>query len=108
MKGKEEDDDDKPKSVNESTQLINLSAHVELEQQPNYAGYQLMQVKEAAYSMELTILQIIICFVLFQKRSLFHIGGFWDYYVQFPITKMISSFYLWRIKNYRLEPCLLG
>ena len=89
MKEKEEDDEAGPKSVNESTQLIDWPAHVEWKQQPNYAGYQLMQVKEAAYSMELAILQIIICFVLFQKRSLFHIGGFWDFYVQIPITKII-------------------
>ena len=94
MKGKEEDDDDKPKSAKESTQLINLSAHVELKQQPNCAGYQLMQVKEAAYSMELTILQICYMFRPFLERSLFHIGGFWDFYVQIPITMMTSIFYL--------------
>ena len=34
MKGEEEDDDAKPKPVNESTQLIDWSAHVEKEQQP--------------------------------------------------------------------------
>ena len=67
MKGKEEDDDGKPKPANESMQLIDLSSHVELQQQPNCVGFQLMQAKEAACSMELTILQT---------------------YVQIPITKM--------------------
>ena len=70
MKGKEEDDDGKPKSANESMQLIDLPAHVELQQQPNCAGFQLMPVREAACSMELTTLQT------FSERNLFHIGGF--------------------------------
>ena len=104
MKEKEEDDDAKPKSINESTQLIDWPAHVEWKQQPNYAGYQLMQVKEAAYSMELIILQIYYMFRPFSERSLFHIGGFWDFYVQIPITKMIFV----KNKNYWLETCLLG
>ena len=76
MKGKEEDDDDKPKSANESTQPFDLSAHVELEQQPNYAGSQLMQAREAACSMEFTILQTSYMFRPFSERTLFHIGGF--------------------------------
>ena len=89
MKGKEEDDDNKPKF----TQLIDLSAHVELEQQPNYAGSQWMQVREAASSMELIILKTCCMFLLSERRIYFHIGGFWDFYVQIPITKMISIFY---------------
>ena len=105
MKGKEEDDDDKPKS----TQLIGLSAHVELEQQPNYAGSQWMQVREAASSMELIILQTYYMFrLLSERRNHFHIGGFWDFYVQIHITKMILSLTLTKNKNYWLETCLLG
>ena len=104
MKGKEEDDDNKPKSANESMQLIDLSVHVELEQQPNCVGFQLMQVKEAACSMEFTILQTYYMFRPFSERNLFHIGGFWDFYVQIPITKMI----IMKNKNNWLEECSLG
>ena len=73
MKGKEEDDDVKPKS----TQPIDLvSAHVELELQQKYAGSQWMQVREAASSMELIILQTCCMFLLSERRIYFHIGGF--------------------------------
>ena len=47
-------------------------------------------MKEAAYSMELTILQTYYMFRPFSERIiLFHIGGFWDFYVQIPIAMMI-------------------
>ena len=70
---REEDDDNKPKS----TQLIYLSAHVELEHQPNYASSQWMKVREAASSMELIILQTYYMFrLLSERRNHFHIGGF--------------------------------
>ena len=48
MKGKEEDDDGKPKSVNESmqiNQLVDLLVHVELEQIPNCSRFQSNPVK---------------------------------------------------------------
>ena len=40
MKEKEEDDDSRPNSTNEITQLIDFPAHVELQPQPNYADSQ--------------------------------------------------------------------
>ena len=58
MKEKEEDDDGRPKSANESMQLIDLSAHVELEQQPDCSRLQLKQVREAACLTEFTTFQL--------------------------------------------------
>ena len=57
MKGKEEDDDGKPKSATGSMQIKDLSVHVELEKQPDCTSFQWMQVREAACSMEFTSLQ---------------------------------------------------
>ena len=94
MKGKEEDDDSKPNSTNEITQLIDSSAHVELQQQPNYVDSQWMQVWEVAGPKEFSILRFYYMSRSFSERIIFHIGGFWDIYVQIPITMMISIFYL--------------
>ena len=71
MKGEEEeeDDDSKPKSTTEITQPTNLPTHVELQPQTNYAGYQLMQVREAAGLVEFFILQPVICFSFFQSEE---------------------------------------
>ena len=77
MKGEEEDDDSKPKSTTEITQPTNLPTHVELQPQTNYAGYQLMQVREAAGLVEFFILQTCYMFLLLsERRRYFHIGGF--------------------------------
>ena len=77
MKGEEEDDDSKPKSTTEITQPTNLPTHVELQPQTNYAGYQLMQVREAAGLVEFFILQTSYMFLLLsERRRYFHIGGF--------------------------------
>ena len=76
MKGKEEDDDGKPKSATGSMQIKDLSVHVELEQQPDCTSVQWMQVREAACSMEFTSLQTYYMFRPFSERNLFHIGGF--------------------------------
>ena len=89
MKGKEEDDDGKPKSTNGSTQIKDFPVHVELEHQPDCSSFQLMQVREVACSMEFTSQQTYYMFRPFSERILFHIGGFWDFYVQIPITMMI-------------------
>ena len=89
MKRNEEDDDDKPNSANGNMQIKDLSVHVELEHQPNCSSFQLMQVREAACSMEFTSLQTSYMFRPFSEQILFHIGGFWDIYSQIPITKMI-------------------
>ena len=70
MKGKEEDDDGKPKSTNGSTQIKDFPVHVELEHQPDCSSFQLMQVREVAGSMEFASLQT------YYMRILFHIGGF--------------------------------
>ena len=53
MTGKEEDDDGKPKSTNESmriNQLADVLAHVEPEWLTDCSGFQLDQVGEAACS----------------------------------------------------------
>ena len=94
MKGNEEDDDDKPNSANGSMQIKDLSVHVELEQQPDRSSFQLMQLREEACSMEFTSLQTYYMLRPFSERIHFHIGGFWDYYVQIPITMMNSIFCL--------------
>ena len=49
MKGKKEDDDSRPKPINESTRVnhfANLLVHVELEQLSNYVRIQPESVKE--------------------------------------------------------------
>ena len=92
MKGNEEDDDDKPNSANGSTQIKDF--HVKLEHQPNCSSSQLMQVREAAYSREFTSLQTSYMYRPFSEQIYFHIGGFWDIYVQIPITMMNSIFCL--------------
>ena len=76
MKEKEEDDEAKPKSANESTQLTDWPAHVEWKHQPNYAGYQLIQGRKRRIQWNLPTYRFIICFVLFQNELSFHIGGF--------------------------------
>ena len=73
MKGKEEDDDGKPKSANESmqiNQLVDLSDHVELEQQPDCSRFQLKQVREAACLTEFTTLQLFYDSSFFRAKSL--------------------------------------
>ena len=91
MKGNKEDDDE-PNSANGSMQ--DLSVHVKLEHQPNCSSFQLMQLREAACSREFTSLQNSYVSRSFSERIYFHIGGFWDIYVQIPITMMNSIFCL--------------
>ena len=60
MTGKEEDDNGRPKSTNESMRInpfADLLNHVELEQQADCSRFQLMQVREGACLMEFTTLQ---------------------------------------------------
>ena len=68
MKGKEEDDDGKPKSANGSMQIKDLSVHVELEQQPDCSRFQ--QVREAACLTEFTTLQLFYDSSFFRAKSL--------------------------------------
>ena len=76
MKGEEEDDDAKPKPVNESTQRIDWPAHVEWKHQPNYDGYQLIQGRKRRIQWNLPTYRFVVCFILFQSEVFFRIGGF--------------------------------
>ena len=82
---KEEDDNGRPKSTNESMRLnpfADLLIHMELEQQANCSGFQLMQVREVACSREFIILQKLLYVSSFQSKNS---GGFCDFDIQFSI-----------------------
>ena len=53
-----------------------LSAHVELQQQPNYVDSQWMQVWEVAGPKEFSILRFYYMSRSFSERIILHIGGF--------------------------------
>ena len=76
MKGKEEDDDGRPKSASESmkiNQLVGLLVHVELEQMPDCSRFQSNPVREGGMFDGVCCPTIIFIFVLFQSEFT---GGF--------------------------------
>ena len=80
MTGKEEDDNGRPKSSNESMRtnpFADSLVHVELEQQAVCSRSQLKQVREAAYSMEFTNLQNYYMIRLFSEQNLWWFLWFW-------------------------------
>ena len=73
MKGKEEDDDGRPKSASESLQinhLVGLSVHVKLEQMPDRARFQLNLVREGGIFDGVCCSSIIFMFILSRAYSL--------------------------------------
>ena len=69
MKGKKEDDDSRPRPINESTRVnhfANLLVHVELEQLSNCSRIQPESMKEEEWNI--ANFTIIMYFVLFQSN----------------------------------------
>ena len=97
MKEKEEDDDGKPKSAHENMQInqrVDSPIHLKLELQPDGSRFLLKQVREAAYPRGLPFFHYFMIRPISERSHfLIHIGGFWDYYVQFLITIIMSIFY---------------
>ena len=90
MKGKEEDDDGRPKSASESLQinhLVGLSVHVKLEQMPDRARFQSNLVREGGIFDGVCCPTIIFIFVLSERIH------WWVcyLYVQFLMTLMITK-----------------
>ena len=78
MKEKEEDDDGKPKSAHESTQInqrVDSPFHLKLELQPDDSRFLLKQVREAACLRSLPHFHYFMIRP-FSERIYFHIGGF--------------------------------
>ena len=91
MKGKEEDDDGKPKSASESmqiNQLVDLLVHVELEQMPNCSRFQSNPVREGGVLDGVCCPTIIYMIRLFSEQNLW---WFCDFYVQILMTMMIKK-----------------
>ena len=91
MKGKEEDDDGRPKSASESMQndqLVDLLVHVELEQMPNCSRFQSNPVREGG------VLDGVCCPTIINMIRLFSGQNHWwfyDFYVHFLMTMMIKK-----------------
>ena len=91
MKGKEEDDDGRPKSASESmqiNQLVGLWVHVKPEQMPDCSRFQSNPVREGGMFDGVCCPTIIFHIRSFQ--SVFT-GGFCYFYVQFLMTLMITK-----------------
>ena len=90
MKGKEEDDDGKPKSASESmqiNQLVDSLVHVELEQMPNCSRFQPNPVKEGGMFDGVCCPTILYMIRSFSER---YYWWFYDFYVHFLMTIMIT------------------
>ena len=83
MKGKEEDDDGKPKSASES-----ILVHVELEQMPNCSRFQSNPVKGRDVLDGVCCPTIIYMIRPFSEQNLW---WFCDFHVQILMTMMIAK-----------------
>ena len=89
---REEDDDSKHNFTIEITQLLVSPRGTTTT--AKLCWFLVDALREVASPREFFILQFYYMSRSFSERIIFHIGGFWDFYVQIPITMMNSIFYL--------------